>query len=320
MILTVTLNAAIDKTHLIPGFGVERVNRPAEVIALAGGKGINVARVLTTLGQPTLATGLVAGHAGAFIEDCVKREGIPHAFMRLPAGESRTCLAVVHPETGTTTEINESGAPVDAAAFQAFMAMYRDLLPDAEWVALSGSMPPGLDGEACLAMMKAAREAGKRVTLDTSGPPLARALAGRPDIVKPNQHEAEDVLGFAITPETLGAALSGLIDRGAGLVALTLGGSGAAIATPQEAYFFTAPAVRVVNPIGSGDSFLAGLLAGLTRGRALAEAGALGVACGSANAAVAGAAACPSDLIQSLLPHVSVAPLDEAHWAVGTFA
>lgn len=320
MILTVTLNAAIDKTHLIPGFGVERVNRPTEVIALAGGKGINVARVLRTLGQPTLATGLVAGHAGSFIEACVAREGIPHRFLRLPTGESRTCLAVVHPETGATTEINEPGAPVDAVSLTALLALYGQLLADADWVALSGSMPPGLDGEAYLTMMAAARKAGKRIALDTSGPPLAHALAGRPDILKPNQHEAQDVLGYAVTPDTLAAALADLLDRGAGMVALTLGGSGAAIANRDEAFFFTAPAVRVVNAIGSGDSFLAGLLSGLSKGRSLAEAGALGVACGSANAAVAGAAACSSDMIHSLLPHVQVSPLDEAHWAVGTFA
>ena len=103
MILTVTLNAAIDKTHLIPGFATDRVNRPAQVIALAGGKGINVSRVLKTLGTDTLATGLVAGHAGGFILSSLDAEGVSHDFHRLASGESRTCLAVVHPERGTTT-------------------------------------------------------------------------------------------------------------------------------------------------------------------------------------------------------------------------
>lgn len=320
MFLTVTLNAAIDKTHVIPGFGTARVNRPAQVIALAGGKGINVARVLTTLEQPVFATGIVAGHSGGFIEGCMTAEGIPHGFHRLPAGESRTCLAVVHPESGETTEINEQGAFVEPAEFGRFVARFEQLLPQADWVVLSGSMPPGLTGEAYLRLMAIARRAGKRISVDTSGAALVDVLAGEPDLLKPNQHEAESVVGRPITPDSLPEALQTLLARGARTVALTLGAAGAAIATREQAWFYSAPTVPLVNAIGSGDSFLAGLLTGLAQGQPLSEAGRLAVACGTANAAVAGAAACPSDLIRTLLPQVRVAPLAEARWACGTTA
>ncbi|MNS61374.1 Tagatose-6-phosphate kinase [compost metagenome] len=320
MILTVTLNAAIDKTHLIPDFTLGRVNRPVETMALAGGKGINVARALKALDEPVFATGLVAGRAGTFIEGSLAKEGISHAFEHGISGESRTCLAVIHPETGETTEINEAGAPVDAATHARLLGRIEAWLPNVSWLVLSGSMPPGLTGESYLAMMELARAAGKPVSLDTSGPALAEALAGRPDVVKPNQHEAEALLGYAVTPETLNRAVAELLDHGPRILALSLGADGAVVATAEEAWYYAAPPVRVVNPIGSGDSFLAGLIAALQRGRSLVDAGRLAVACGSANAAVAGAAACERPLIETLLPMVTPAPLSEASWAIGTTA
>lgn len=314
MIVTVTLNAALDKTHLIPGFSLGAVNQPHEVLALAGGKGINVARVLHALGEPVVATGVVAGHTGAFIESCLEREGILHAFHRLAAGESRTCLAIVQPDQGVQTEVNEPGAAVSDDEFEAFLTRYRGLLPRARWVALSGSMPPALDGRAYLALMDLAREANKPVSLDTSGPAMATALQGRPDVFKPNQGEAEALLGWRIEPGNLAASLDALTRRGARVVALSLGAAGAAIATRDEAWFLAAPPVAVVNPIGSGDSFLASLIAAMLHGLPLADAGAWAVAAGSANAAVAGAAACTREQIEALVPLVRPCPLAEASW------
>lgn len=315
MILTVTLNAALDKTHLLDGFRLGALNRPREVLALAGGKGINVSRVLHALGEPAVATGIVAGHTGAYVESCLDREGIVHAFYRLARGESRTCLAVVHTDLGVQTEINEAGPFVDADEFARFLKRFGELLPQSSWVALSGSMPPGLDGEACLELMKLARLAGKPVSLDTSGPPLAVALSGRPDVVKPNQGEAEELLGWGITPDNLAASLARLTEMGAKLVALSLGGVGAAIATRDQAYFLEAPRVPVVSPIGSGDSFLASLVAALLHGVPLIDAGAWAVAAGSANAALPGAASCSRAQIEALLPLVHACPLAEARWA-----
>ena len=317
MILTVTLNAAIDKTHIIPGFGVGAVNRPTAVLALAGGKGINVARVLRALDEPVLATGFVAGHAGAHVLSLMAGEGIPHNFQRLAAGESRTCLAVVHPEGPPHTEINEPGPRVDEAAFEAFVASYEAMLPQASWVALSGSLPPGLDAEAYLRLIASAKLAGKRVSLDTSGPELPGAIAGAPDVIKPNQKEAELVLGEPLSPANVPAAVERLLALGPRIVALTLGAAGAAIATQGEAWWVAAPDVQVVNPIGSGDSFLAALLAMTDRGASLAEAARWAVAAGSANAALAGAAACSRDEIAALVPLTRAVPLAEAIAPVG---
>lgn len=317
MILTVTLNAAIDKTHVIPGFGVGAVNRPSQVLALAGGKGINVARVLGALDEPALATGFVAGHTGAHVLALMDAEGIPHDFERLPHGESRTCLAVVHPEGPPHTEINEPGPCISPADFEAFVARYEALLPRASWVALSGSLPPGLDAAAYLRLIAIARRAGKPVSLDTSGPELPGALVGAPEVAKPNQGEAELALGAPVTLENAQASLARLRALGPRVVALTLGGAGAAIAAENEAWWVAAPDVEVINPIGSGDSFLAALLAMTHRGLPLAEAARWAVAAGSANAAVAGAAACTRADIEALLPRTCAVPLSEAPTPVG---
>ncbi|MDB5095810.1 MAG: hypothetical protein JWM80_231 [Cyanobacteria bacterium RYN_339] len=312
MIVTVTLNAALDKTHLLGDFRLGAVNLPQQVLALAGGKGINVARVLHALGEPVVATGVVAGHTGAYVESCLDREGIIHAFHRLADGESRTCLAIVHPEQGIQTEINEAGAFVSATEFERFRTRFAELLPRASWVALSGSMPPGLDGAACLELMNMARAAGKPLSLDTSGPALPLALTGRPDVFKPNQGEAEALLGWRVDETNLAASLERLLGMGARVVALSLGAAGAAIATRDEAWFLAAPRVDAINPIGSGDSFLASLIASLLHGLPLADAGAWAVAAGSANAAVPGAAACTRAQIEALLPAVRPCPLGDA--------
>jgi tagatose 6-phosphate kinase len=312
MIVTVTLNAALDKTHMIQGFRLGAVNLPQQVLALAGGKGINVARVLHALAEPVVATGIVAGHTGAFIESCLDREGIIHAFHRLAEGESRTCLAIVHPDHGVQTEVNEAGAYVSGQEFERFRARFAELLPRARWVALSGSMPPGLDGAACLELMGLARAAGKPLSLDTSGPALPLALTGRPDVFKPNQAEAEALLGWRVDGDNLGVSLERLLALGARVVALSLGAAGAAIATRDEAWFLAAPRVEAINPIGSGDSFLASLIASLLHGLPLAEAGAWAVAAGSANAAVPGAAACTRAQIEALVPAVRPCPVAEA--------
>jgi fructose-1-phosphate kinase PfkB-like protein len=177
---------------------------------------------------------------------------------------------------------------------------------------LSGSLPPGLPPEAYLELIAIAKAAGLPVSLDTSGPELPIALTGAPDLAKPNQGEAELALGGTVSLAGVADALRRLRAMGPRTVALTLGAAGAAIATPDEAWIVTAPPVDVVNPIGSGDSFLATWLHMTRRGAPPAEAARWAVAAGSANAAVPGAAACTRAQIEALLPATRAVPLAEA--------
>jgi tagatose 6-phosphate kinase len=316
MIATVTLNTALDKTYMTEGFALGAVNQPRQVLTGAGGKGLNVSRVLHTLGEPTVATGIVAGVTGAAIERCLDLENIPHAFHHLPNGESRTCLAIVQPEICRQTELHEAGPTVSADEFAQFLAHLKVIISKASWVVLSGSFPPGLGADAALAVIGMERKEGKQISLDTSGRALAPALGARPDIFKPNQAEAESLLGWTITPDNLAASLDRLRALGAQVIALSLGAVGAAIANGHEAWFFSAPRIDAINPIGSGDSFLAGLLSALSHDRPLIEAGRLAVAAGAANAEVAGAATCTRLQIERLEPAVQACSLSEAQWSV----
>jgi tagatose 6-phosphate kinase len=312
MFLTVTLNAAVDKTWCLPALVPGHLHRPTAHVTLAGGKGINVARVLRTLGEETLATGLLAGPTGAAIASLLNAEGLPHAFHSLRAGDSRTCVALIQPGGMPPTEINEQGPLVEAADFDGFLTLFDRVLPAAAWVVLSGSLPPGLPAAAYRRLIARARAAGKRVSLDSSGPELPALLSSEPDVLKPNEQEAAALLGAPVTLEGLPAALARLRAAGPRVVALSMGRAGAAVAAEGEAWWVAAPEVPVVNPVGSGDAFLAAFLAQWERGAGLAQAARWGVAAGSANAAVEGAAACSAVAIEALVPRVVPVPLAEA--------
>lgn len=312
MILTVSLNAALDKTYLLPGFTAGGLGKPARTLAMAGGKGINVARLLAALGEPALVVGIVAGHTGAHIASCLDAEGLPHALSVLKEGESRTCVAIVDPLNECLTEVHETGMTVAPSDFEGFLARFEQHAPRASHVALSGSLPPGLDAGAYVTLMQAARAHGCTVSLDTGPAALGAVLEAGPDLIKPNQPEAEALLGFAIGPDTLREALDALLGLGARAVALSLGAAGAAYAGPAGCFFFAAPRVPVVSAIGSGDAFLAAWLHATARGAGVPEAGRWAVAAGSANATVAGAAACDRAAIEAILPHVAVHELASA--------
>ncbi|MEB3196068.1 MAG: 1-phosphofructokinase family hexose kinase [Candidatus Sericytochromatia bacterium] len=311
MFLTVTLNAAIDKTLTLSALTPGGLHRPVSAVSLAGGKGINVSRALRTLGEATLATGLVAGVTGEAIVTLLLREGIPQAFHAVSSGESRTCIALLHHrDAHPFTEINEVGPPVAEADYEAFVQYLAPLVRNCEWLVLSGSLPPGLGPEAYTRLIRAAKAGGKRVSLDTSGPELPALLTSELDVLKPNQAEAEGIVGRSFDLAEVPGVVAELLDRGPRLVALTMGAAGAAFATHDEAWWLPAPAVEVVNPIGSGDACLAALLSRLQRGEALAEAARWGVAAGSANAMVSGAAACYLSDVEALLPRIRPVPLD----------
>jgi 1-phosphofructokinase family hexose kinase len=312
MFLTVTLNAAVDKTWRLEALQPGLLHRPTSRVTLAGGKGINVSRVLRALGAETLATGLVAGPTGEAILRLLAAEELPHQFHRLAAGDSRTCVALVHADGTPPTEINEYGPTVDGADFEGFLAVFEQHLPAASWVVLSGSLPPGLPADAYVRLLALARRAGKRVSLDSSGPELPALLPFAPDVIKPNEQEAAALLGAPVVLDQLPAALAHLQAAGPRVVALSMGRAGAAVATDSEAWWIRAPEVPVVNPVGSGDAFLAAFLAQWERGAGLAEAARWGVAAGSANAAVEGAAACSAAAIEALVPRVAPVPLAEA--------
>ncbi|MFD5325800.1 1-phosphofructokinase family hexose kinase [Streptomyces sp. NPDC127092] len=210
MILTVTLNAALDITHHVDRLRPHAAHRVHGVAARAGGKGVNVSRVLHALGHPTLVTGLAGGGTGAAVRRELHRAGIPEELVPV-VGETRRTVAVVDASTGDTTTLLEPGPVVLPEEWSLFREAFGALLARATVVVLSGSLPPGLPDDAYAVLVRAARARGVPALLDTSGPPLLAALPAGPTLVKPNADElTEAATHFAAALRTGPAAGAGL--------------------------------------------------------------------------------------------------------------
>jgi tagatose 6-phosphate kinase len=287
-ILCITPNVAIDRTLTVPHFHEGGVWRAKTVHVACGGKGVNVARALKPLGQEAICAGMLAGHGGRLAAAKAVAEGLTGRWTWIE-GETRSSLIIIG-EHGRTTVINEPGPEVAEADWRRFLADVRSLARGCDAVCLSGSLPPGLPPGAIAALIDAAAGAERRpVWVDTSGEALDDAVkagaAGMAVGIKVNAGEAAARLGWRIaTPNDALQAARELRRRGAGCVALTLGDSGAVIATERGDWHAWPPRLHIVNPVGSGDCFLAGLITALGTGVTPEEALRVATACGTGNA------------------------------------
>ncbi|MBW5252316.1 1-phosphofructokinase family hexose kinase [Streptomyces sp. P01-B04] len=266
MILTVTLNTALDLTYDVPALVPHSSHRVTALSERPGGKGVNVARVLTALGHDSVVTGFAGGATGAVLRTMLAAlptgpAAVTDALVPV-AGDTRRTLAVVDRATGDTTQFNEPGPHVTADEWTAFLASYGELLTAADAVALCGSLPPGIHVGAYAELVRLARTAGVPVLLDTSGEPLRRGIAARPDLIKPNADELAQLTGSR-------DPLRGARDarrRGAHGVIASLGPAGMLAVSPDGTWQAAPPAPVRGNPTGAGDSAVAGLLSGLVEG------------------------------------------------------
>uniref|UniRef100_A0AAU2V4V7 1-phosphofructokinase family hexose kinase n=1 Tax=Streptomyces sp. NBC_00003 TaxID=2903608 RepID=A0AAU2V4V7_9ACTN len=261
MILTVTLNTALDITYRVPALVPHTSHRVDEVTERPGGKGLNVARVLAALGHEAVVTGFAGGPSGEVLRARLA-ELAPVDELVPIEGATRRTIAVVDAVTGDTTQLNEPGPLVLPAEWEAFLATYGRLLDGADAVALCGSLPPGLPVGAYAQLVRQARTAKVPVLLDTSGEALRRGIAARPDLVKPNADELAQLTG---SREPLRATRDAR-RRGAHTVVASLGADGLLAASPNGLWQAAPPAAVRGNPTGAGDSAVAGLLSGLVEG------------------------------------------------------
>jgi 1-phosphofructokinase family hexose kinase len=290
VILCVNANAAIDKTVVVSPFRLNAIHRPRQVLALAGGKGANVARALQRLGEHPVVAGWGGGYNGQFIAAGLHAEGIETAFVEL-AGESRTCLSILDPAAGTLTEIYEQGEPVPAAALAAFTDLFREIAGRYAAITLSGTLPPGVPTGFYSQLLATARAAGVPGLLDSSGEALRQGLAtGAPLLIKPNTTEFAELVGQKLASATdIAAAATDVALRYGTIVVVSLGAGGLLAATGGEVVHARPPQVPIVSAVGSGDCTLAGITYGLVRGWPLVDALRYGVAAGTANALSLGA-------------------------------
>ncbi|MET9655426.1 1-phosphofructokinase family hexose kinase [Streptomyces sp. NPDC006510] len=278
MILTVTLNTALDLTYGVPELVPHASHRVSDMSERPGGKGLNVARVLSALGHETVVTGFAGGSTGTVLRELLA-DLPPHGTgtdaaapgtapapitdaLVTVAGNTRRTIAVVDRATGDTTQLNEPGPLVTAAEWTALLGRYEELLAGADAVALCGSLPPGIHVGAYAELVRSARAAGVPVLLDTSGEPLRRGIAARPDLIKPNADELAQLTG---SREPMRAARDAR-RRGAHGVVASLGPDGMLAVTPDGIWQAAPPAKVLGNPTGAGDSAVAGLLSGLVEG------------------------------------------------------
>ena len=259
MILTVTLNTALDITYRVRGLRPHTSHRVTEVVERPGGKGLNVARVLAALGHEVAVTGFVGGATGrALREQLADTPDVVDALVPV-CGPTRRTIAVVDTAAGDTTQLNEPGPSITPAEWSAFQEAYEDLLRSASAVALCGSLPPGVPVGAYAQLVRTARALAVPVLLDTSGEPLRRGIAARPDIVKPNADELAELTGSHDPSQATRDARR----RGAHSVVASLGAEGLLARTPDGDWHAAPPRAVRGNPTGAGDSVVAGLLSGL---------------------------------------------------------
>jgi 1-phosphofructokinase family hexose kinase len=313
MIITVTLNAAIDKTLAVPNFRLGRRHRAVEQTSMAGGKGVNVARALKALGQPVIATGVAGGPTGTRIIEQLTEEAILNDFVRIRE-ESRTSTAVVDPTSGEQTEINERGPAVSSGELELFMDKLLYLAKGAAICVLSGSLPRGVDSGLYAQIIEELRRIGVTTVLDSEGEALVAGTRAGPTIVSPNELEAEELVGheFGSDDDRL-AAPSEIVESGAQEAIMTMESGCVGLVGDQERrlYRVTLEPREPVSAVGSGDAFLAGFLSCRYRGEAAERCLRFGVACGAESTQHFGAGVLDPREAERLLPEVRVEELPQ---------
>jgi 1-phosphofructokinase family hexose kinase len=313
VILTVTLNAAIDRTVAVPSFRQGNRHRAVEASTVAGGKGVNVARALKILGQPVIATGLAGGPTGARLMERLAEESILTDFTWI-AGESRTNLAVIDPTTGEQTEINERGPEVAPEELDRFLEKLLYLARGARICVIAGSQPPSVPESFAARMVGELKELGVETILDIEGEPLVAGLRAGPAAVTPNAREAEGAVGHEFGDrQDLVSGLRSLVELGASEAVITR--SNGCVASlfegdDRRAYEVVAPDLDPVATVGSGDAFLAGFVANRFDGAEPRDCLRFAVACGAESTQHFGAGSVNPDEVKRLLDRVEISPLD----------
>jgi 1-phosphofructokinase len=306
VIITVTLNPAVDQTLELDRLALGDTNRVRDSRIDPGGKGINVSRVLRELGRESLATGLAPGSLGRFVEHSLLEQGILCDFVHT-RGQTRTNLTVVDDASHETTLLSYRGPEMDPRHVHTLETRLRRIISEGDWLVVAGSIPPPIEAAEYARLIELGRQLGAHTVLDADAGALVAGLAGRPDMVKSNHHEAERLLDRTLDgeDELLDAAQS-MREAGAGTAVVTAGGLGAVAVAEDGAWRARPPETAVVSTVGAGDALLAGMLYRLEQSAALDEALRWGTAAGSAACLTPGTQLCRQDQVNALVDGVRV--------------
>lgn len=310
MIFTVTLNPAIDRELIVPTIEYDSVLRATACRVDYGGKGLNVSRMLRSLGTESVAIAFAGGRSGELLRDGMERLGIDTDFVWV-AGETRTNVSIFSQAEDHYLKVNEPGPTISATEQEALLQKVCQRAKPGDWWVLAGSLPPGVPSHIYRQLVTLIQGAGACVILDTSEEALRDGCLAHPFLVKPNDAEIHKLTGLPVNSTTeIVAAAKALQQLGVAHVAVSLGKRGALLANETQVWFAASPTIEERNPIGAGDSMVGGLVWGLSQSLPLAEALRWGIACGAATASMSGTAVGPRELVESLVSQVVLTALE----------
>lgn len=307
MIFTVTLNPALDKTVVLPGFAVNTVNRVQQIRLDPGGKGINVSKAVQALGGETLCLGVLGGASGGYVKMALDKMELPNDMV-ITGDTTRTNIKIVDPVLKTNTDINEPGSPLSEQTLQAVWDKLTARVKAGDTVVFAGKNPPQMADDLLAVWVRALKKQGVRVCVDTVGQPMRLVLPEGPHIIKPNIQEFSELMQTSLHTETeiIHAARSLVEQGGVGLATVSMGAEGAVFVTKDQVLRGYSPKVGVVSTVGSGDAMMAALVHYTAIGCSLEEVARRSLAVATATVTCDGSQAAQLDRILPLIDKVRI--------------
>jgi 6-phosphofructokinase 2 len=306
MIATVTLNPSLDKTVTVEELVVDEANRWTSLRRDPGGKGINVSRVIHELGGETIAYGFIGGFDGEILKHLLRQQGVPFGFTPIK-GEIRSNFIITDLKTRRQTRIDAPGPHISRDELRKLIDKTTRTKTKPDFLVLAGSVPPGVPADIYRQLIERAKEKGIKTVLDSDNKWLKEGIKAKPNVIKPNVHEAEELLEIQLRDEAaIIEAVKALVSKGIEVAAISRGKDGLIVATKKKVLKVTSPQVEVSSTVGAGDSAVAGLVLKLSQGHGIEEASQWAAAAGTAATLTPGTELCRREDVEMLLPQVKV--------------
>jgi 6-phosphofructokinase 2 len=306
MIATVTLNPSLDKTVTVEELVVDEANRWTSLRRDPGGKGINVSRVIHELGGETIAYGFIGGFDGEALKHLLRQHGVPFDFTPIK-GEIRSNFIITDSKTRRQTRIDAPGPNISRDELRKLIDKITRIKSKPDFLVLAGSVPPGVPADIYRQLIEKAKESGIKTVLDSDNKWLKEGIKAKPNVIKPNVHEAEELLEVQLRDElAIIEAVKALVSKGIEVAAISRGKDGLIVATKEKVLKVTSPQVEVRSTVGAGDSAIAGLVLKLSQGHGIEEASQWAAAAGTAATLTPGTELCRREDVERLLPQVKV--------------
>jgi len=309
MIATVTLNPSLDKIATVEELVVDEANRWTSLRRDPGGKGINVSRVVHELGGETIAYGFIGGIDGETLKHLLQQQGVPFDFTPIQ-GEIRSNFIITDLKTRRQTRIDAPGPHISRDELGKLIDKVTRIKPKPDFLVFAGSVPPGVPTDIYQQLIERAKKSGIKTVLDSDNKWLKEGIKAKPNVIKPNVHEAEELLETHLKDQAaIVEAVKTLVNRSIDVAAISRGKNGLIVANGGKILKITPPQVEVRSTIGAGDSTIAGLVLKLSQGHGIEEASRWAAAAGTAAALTPGTELCRREDVERILPQVKVESL-----------